>query len=199
MTSMFAVATVATPGKLSVAASVATLAAALLALMLVLALARLLGGWVTRRWHLQRSARIAQGAAALLCGASLLAILVLGFIRPRLLPEAERVISSEAVDAIGVAALVAMLTMPLAWRAVYRWLRGRRTEVSVQIRVPVARVAVLCALSLALVATLFWQGSVHAPLPAPFFPIYIAFVLSLLATALPLAGWALRRWRSSKP
>lgn len=199
MTSMFAVATVATPGKMSVAASVAALVAALLALMLMLALARLLGTWATRRWHLQRSARIAQAVAAFLCGGSLLAILVLGFIRPRLLPEAERVIPSQAVDAMGVAALVAMLTMPLAWRAVYRWLRGRRQEITVQIRVPVARVATLCALSLALIVTLFWQGSQHAPMPGPFFLIYIVFVLSLLATALPLAQWALRRWRTFAP
>ena len=187
------------PAQASLLKSVVVLALCALLLTLLMSLLRFAAGWAVRRWRLQRAAQRTQTLGAVLCASSLAVVLVIGFVKPRFLPADTRSIPEQHLGWLVLAGAIALATMPLAWRAAYRLFHGRRSQGSIDIQVPAARVATLCLLSVAAIAILVWQGSRHGPLPAFFFVLYVAFVFSVLLTALPALRWLLQRVRPSAP
>jgi len=169
-----------------------------LALILLVRLAVFAAGWMVRRWQLQRTARIAQTAGLVLAGAGIATITVLGFIRP-LLAGDERSLTTQDVGWIMAAGLVTLLSAPLAWRRIVRWRQGARGALTVAVRVPVARMAALCLLSLAVLVLLLWQGQYDPGLPAVFILLYFASALSFLLTLPAALRWLLARARPSLP
>lgn len=136
-------------------------------------------------------------ACVLLCGIAVASILLLGFVAPARPFRAQPLVSDGNLLPMLAAAAVALVTLPLAWRAALRRFAGSGPGAEVRAVSTLGRVACLCLFSgLAAACAALARGHQAPPL---YGVMQFAMLAICLQTLVPTWRWLIDRRRLHRP